>query len=192
MPQMPDFMSWLSPVLKWIVYIILALVGIYVLIRVLANFTTWARGLLNALQNLWQSLFGWRSRGARAEGATLTADGFRPPPRPFSSYPNPFANGTAGDFAPDELVCYSFEALEAWAHERGMGRQQDETPIEFAERLGGRLPALEAPAGRLALLYARVAYGQGSLPAASVEAVRQLWQKLTPAGLESPTAAATG
>jgi hypothetical protein len=191
-PQMPDFVSWLSPVLKWIVYAILALVGIYVLIRVLANFSSWARRLLTSLQNLWQNWFGRRSPRARTEGDAAAEGGFRPPPRPFSAFANPFANGTAGDFAPDELVCYSFEALEAWARERGMGRRQEETPIEFAERLGGRLPALEAPASRLALLYARVAYSQGALPAASVEFVRQLWQKLTPASLEVATAAAGG
>jgi hypothetical protein len=76
------------------------------------------------------------------------------------------------------LVRYSFAALQSWAHERELGRQTDETPLEFTKRLGADLPALEADARQLALLYAHTVYARGSLPANSLEAVRQFWEKL--------------
>jgi hypothetical protein len=185
-PHMPEFMSWLAPVLKWIVYGVLALIAAYALLRIIANFSSWAKGLLQSLQSLWQSLFGWWK--PRQQAAVHTAEEeveFRPRPRPFASFVNPFLAGTAERYTPAQLVRYSFEALEAWACDHGLGRQAEETPLEFAERLGGQLPRLEKPAGQLTQLYARVAYARGGLPASSVDIVRQFWQRLTPAAAEA-------
>jgi hypothetical protein len=72
----------------------------------------------------------------------------------------------------------SFAALQAWAHERDLGRPPEETPLEFAARVGNDVPALDADARQLALLYARAVYADGRLPPESVETVRQFWNKL--------------
>src|SRR5262249_3588768 len=87
-----------------------------------------------------------------------------------------------------DLVCYSFEALEAWAWEQNLARQADETPLEFAERLGRETPNLTAEVRRLANLYARVAYAHGRLPAMAVEVVRQFWRQIEDV-VESPLSA---
>ena len=58
------------------------------------------------------------------------------PPRPFVTFRDPFATGEADGMSPAELVRYSFDAMNAWAFERGHGRRPGETPLEFAERLG--------------------------------------------------------
>jgi hypothetical protein len=76
------------------------------------------------------------------------------------------------------LVRYSFEALQAWAHERDLGRRPDETPLEFVARLGDEVPALEADAVRLANLYVWALYARGPLPASCRAAVQQFWQAL--------------
>ena len=90
--------------------------------------------------------------------------------------------------SPEELVRYSFEALQALAWERGVGRNPDETPLEFAARLGADLPAVESEARRLVALYARAAYARGRLPTSCLPAVRQFWQCLEGAA-ESPLSA---
>lgn len=90
--------------------------------------------------------------------------------------------------SPAQLVRYSFEALEAWAFEHDLPRMTDETPIEFADRVGGDVPALESEAKRLAALYARVLYARGGLPANWRAVVEQFWDKLE-AAAEQPLSA---
>jgi hypothetical protein len=167
--------------LKWIVFALAALAvvffGIRALLRFLANFTGWAKGLLNAWQNLWQSLFGWLSPSAGAGEPALDRES-RPVPRPFALFRNPFSDGTANRYSPEELVRYSFEALEAWAWEQHLGRQADDTPLEFADRIAMETPPLAADCRRLAALYARAAYARGRLPNSCLESLRKFWQKL--------------
>jgi hypothetical protein len=171
----------LGPVLKWIAFAALAVAVLFVLLRsglqFLAGFTEWARRLLDAWNNFWANLFGGR-RGGRKSEEEQDAEAERAIRSvPFSAFPNPFAGGPAG-MAPPELVKYTFAALQAWARERDLGRQPGETALEFAERVGGELPALEADLRRLAALYARAVYARGGLPPNAVELVRQFWERL--------------
>jgi hypothetical protein len=97
--------------------------------------------------------------------------------QPFAAFSNPFAGGRSGMAVP-KLIRYTFAAVQAWAREHHLGRQPGETPLEFAERIGGEVPALEADLQRLATLYARAVYARGGLPANSAELLRQFWQRL--------------
>jgi len=151
-------------VVKWIIYALIALLVLYVLLRALwaflkhlAHFTTWARNLLAALRNLWQSLFAWLPRRSSAKEGAEEAAAARPL-RPFSWYRDPFLTGSAERRSPQELVSYSFDALQAWAREVHLERLPGETPLEFVARLGQEVPALEADAQRLAGLYVQAAY----------------------------------
>ncbi len=171
--------SKLSQFLKWIVFILVGIIVAFLLIRAmlrfLANFSGWAKGILAALERLWRSLFGWLTPSAlHAETAERSAP--TPRPRPFSSFANPFHSGTAS--SPEEVVRYSFEALEAWGYERGVSRQDDDTPLEFADRIGFEQSELANVARRLAARYARAAYGRGKLPPTALDAVKQFWQKI--------------
>ena len=65
-------------------------------------------------------------------------------------FPNPFDTGSARSWTAQELVRYTFAALQAWARERELGRQVGETAQEFAERVAGEVPPLEEGARRLA------------------------------------------
>jgi hypothetical protein len=176
-----SLLAALAAIMKWIVFgLIVLIVGFLVLravLQFLANFTTWAKGLLDALRSLWQGLFGWLSVSGKGEAAAEEVKG-GPPPRPFSSYRNPFHEGSAGHWPPEKLLRYTFEAFQAWAWERELGRRLDETALEFADRIGGEVAALEQDARRLALLYARSLYARGPLPATCAEAVEQFWERL--------------
>jgi Domain of unknown function (DUF4129) len=173
-----NLLASVAPVLKWIVFGVLALVVLFVVVRALlqflANFSTWARDLLA----WWRSLFaGWGRSEDDQDGGDDTA-GKSAPPRPFADFVNPFHDGSAGRWSPDKLVRYTFEALEAWAAERDLARRPEETPLEFAERLGGEMPAIENEVLRLAALYARSLYARGSLPVQSRDFLKDFWERL--------------
>jgi hypothetical protein len=176
-----NLLAGLMKLLKWLVFTILALVVAFVVLRAvvkfLANFTGWAKGLLAALEKLWQGLFGWWGAKPEEDVAVEEPAPVRRP-RPFASFHNPFTDGTSGRRSPEELVRYSFEALEAWAWEHGLGRQTDDTPLEFAERVAAETPGLENSGRRLAALYARAAYARGRLPESCQGMVRQFWRDL--------------
>src|SRR5262249_45447860 len=136
----------------------------------LANFMQWAKDLLDALRNFWANLFG--SRGTQEAGDGEDEDALAGlPRRPFSAFANPFATGEAAGMSPQELLRYTFAAVQAWAWERDLGRQQGETPLEFANRLAEEFPALGVELRRLAYLYARAVYARGELPAGTSDEV---------------------
>jgi Domain of unknown function (DUF4129) len=170
----------LGRILKWIVFGVVALIVVFYLarsgLRFLANFTDWARRLLDSLRAWWQSLFGGNSDDYREEESQDAE--YRPPPRPFADFRNPFLDGNAERLTPNELVRYSFDALQAWAWERDLARRQQETPLEFAARLVDEVPALEAPAQRMASLYARVAYARSRLGPGTLDVLRSFWDRL--------------
>src|SRR5262249_20412397 len=130
-----------------------------------------------ALQAWWDRLFG---RGKKVETAAenVALEGATPQPRPFAAFRNPFRDGSAAKRSPQELVRYSFAALQAWAWEQGLARADDETPLEFPRRLGAERPALDDDARQLAFLFARVVYARGSLPSGTAGAVQQFWGQL--------------
>src|SRR5262249_4740517 len=142
-----------------------------------ANFTGWARSLLDALSRLWAALFGGWRRSARPQREAEAGEEALPP-RPFTAFSNPFADGTASGRTPRELVRYTLAAFQPRGAERDLGRQPGETALEFADRVGGELPALEPDALRLALLFAQAAYARGELPGDCLEALERFWERL--------------
>lgn len=184
-----DMTGNVAKFLKWIVFavvgVVVAGIVVFAILRFLANFTGWASRLLAAWSRFWESLFGRRGGNEKEEEGTGMRKRARPE-LPFSSFHNPFRLGQK--WSPYEMACYTFAAFEAWARDRGLGRQRGETPLEFAERIGAEVPALEGDARRLALIYARGLYGPAELPFAVNEVLRQVWQSLE-TGVEHPLSA---
>jgi hypothetical protein len=181
-PPRPDVVpSWttqLAVALKWLVLGVFALViGFLVLralLRFLANFTSWARWLLEFFRNFWQGL--WPVRRDRDGAEVVREQG--PAPVPFTSFADPFLSGRARRMSAEELVRYSFDALQAWAREHDLPRQTGETPLEYAERLSMEVPPLGAEVRRLAGYYVGLAYAGSDLPEDGREALQQFWQAL--------------
>ncbi len=172
----------LAGVLKWVVFAVVALVVLFVffraVLRFLANFTGWAQSLLDFFRNFWASLFGGPRRTKAAADDRSEEGPAALPEKPFSSFANPFTDGSAGRLSTRELLRYTFAAVQAWARERGMARQPGETALEFVERICGEVPALEDELRRLVMLYGRAEYARGGLPANATEAVREFWDRL--------------
>jgi hypothetical protein len=165
-------------VVKWIVWVVLALViligGGYFLLKYFANFTGWAKGLLD----WFRGLFGKKPAKAKAEEeeAEEEEELLRPPP--FSAFENPFTDGTAKKRTARELAEYTFAAFDAWAWDRDLGRQPDETPSEFAARIAEDFPDLEEPGKALADLYVRAMFSKKDLPADAKSKLAAFWEAL--------------
>ncbi len=128
--------------------------------------------------NLWASLVGRRPSVDHAAAEAAAEEPAAPPLPSFASYRNPFAAGLAGRCAVEELVRYSFEALEAWGREHGCAREEDQTPLEYAQRLARQHARIGPETQVLADLYCRVAYGHEQLAARRRDDLRRLWQQL--------------
>jgi hypothetical protein len=188
-PPLPQVNEEVVTLLKWIVGIVIALVVLFMVLRAaltwLANFTDWARRLLEGLRAFWARLWG----GSKKATGQAEAEARPPPqPQPFASFHDPFQSGEAAAMSVEALVRYSFEALEAWARERKLPRQTCETALEFSERLSGEFPVLEADVRRLADLVAGLAYAPEGVPADCREDLRQFWLILVDAA-ERPLSA---
>jgi hypothetical protein len=172
----PTLPSLPLPALDWLRTPILA-AGVAVLIFGLIRY---GPGLL---QGLWAWL-AWLLTGRWFGGPgkpknEAAAEAAAPePPRPFASYVDPFAAGLDHQFTPDDLVVYSFEALEAWAFEHDLGRAPSETPTEFVQRLGQARAELKTDAARLVGFFVTIVYGRRGYQAEILPPLRKFWQAL--------------
>ena len=178
-PRVP--LDWLGPsaseLLKWAFYGVLILLGAYALWRSRKEVAGALRQALAAWRAFWAWLFGRQGpAGQAAEAASPEAAPVRA--RRLADFVDPFAAGTAGRLSPDELVRYSFEALEAWGRETGTPRHPDQTAHEFVQQVGILAEPLARDARLLADLYCRVAYAPGTLPRRSLRPLEAFWRNL--------------
>lgn len=176
--KLSQVLDGLSDFVRWIVWIVIAvavIVGIAVFfLKYLAPFTKWAKGLLDWLRGL----FGPKLGGPPGESVTTTEVRVERPPPSFLEFTNPFADGTAGRRDLAELAAYSFAALDGWAWDRDQGRKPEETPMEFATRVGHEYPALDEPGYKAAELLVRVMYSRKPLPADARKTLADLWGQM--------------
>jgi hypothetical protein len=134
-----------------------------------------------AFAQFLESLRAWLA-WLRGESAPLTeepaAGAAKPVGRPFRDFRDPFRTGDAQRMSPDQLVSYSFQALEAFCREQGRPRSPDETPLEFAQAVGRDIQRLAQPAAELAELYNWSAYSGGGLPVSARPRLQQFWRCL--------------
>ncbi len=183
----PRVLPSFGVLLKWILYLALAVLIAWAVWKNRNELLAALRDFRQMLADLWNRLFGGKAREVE-KAAAEEAKKARPLPR-FADYTDPFASGAAGRYRPEELVRYTFEALEAWARDVGRPRLPDQTPHEFARCLAAEAAPLAADAGYLAELYCHVAYAHATPAAASVARLSQLWQGMR-AAIARPVAPA--
>jgi hypothetical protein len=177
-PSLPSLgLAWLASVLKWLLYAAVICAAAYWLWRSRHDLGAALRRLLEA----WRDFWGWLFGGKRQQQAAAAEDQQQSdlvPPQRFADFVDPFAAGTADRYRPDNLVRYSFEALEAWARENGLARQPDQTPYEFSQRVGAQMEAMAQDLRVLADLYYQAAYARWTLSAADVRPLAKFWASL--------------
>jgi len=179
---------WLAVAIKWLFYLVLLAIAVYAAWRWRAGLKRelsklWAefKKLLAELRSLWARL--WNREKPEPSAATTEHSPGHSPSRPFASFANPFASGAAASLSPEELVQYSFEALEAWGRENDCPRSPEQTPYEYSTLIARRERSLSGAARDLAEVYSHTAYAGASLVPASADRLRRFWEKLTSAAM---------
>lgn len=125
--------AWLSGGAFWIIVAALVIYAATLYFRDKGVRFGWLLWLWNKIRGGWQevtSMFHLRGRRLDGEGG-LGSKGGRSLPEWLRRKPND----------PDALVRYYYFATLEEAQEAGVGRQQSETPLVYADRLEGRLEA---------------------------------------------------
>ena len=159
-----------------IYYIAIALAVLVVLYLYGRQIFAAIAAFIRDIRNLLSRLFGGKS-SAEDE----IADAVPPPEeslRAFASFQDPFLAGTDDRYSTQQLVNYSFEALQAWARERNCGRSSEQTALEFAAQVGATHERVALPARNLAVLYSQAAYAPGTIGNESRDHLRNLWRAL--------------
>jgi hypothetical protein len=174
MPALSAPASAIYPWIKLLFYLVGLLVVGWLLYRYRISILAAARSLLAALRHFIATLMGK----------------FRPPPPalpaiaktdqlpPFKAFKNPFLTGGDHLWAPEELIVYSYAALQSWALEAASPAGSPRTPREFCRELGEELPEAAPALEHLAFLYGHVAYGATVPGSFNREHLRLIWQYL--------------
>jgi hypothetical protein len=94
-------------------------------------------------------------------------------------FKNPFLTGGDRLWPQEELIIYSYDALQSWVMEQDARNGSPQTPREFCRQLGEEMPEAANALGHLALVYGHVAYG-GSVPGNyDPEHLRLLWNYMS-------------
>lgn len=131
------------------------------------------RSIIAALRRFFLDLTPARKTAAKTEAV----------PRPaqfssFSQYKNPFFAAKDYAWPPEQIVIYSYEAVQVWAKEQGLAAHPEMTAREFCAELSQHHPQLDSHFAELARLYAHAAYAGELPPNSDLEPLRELWRQL--------------
>jgi hypothetical protein len=133
------------------------------------------RSLVAALTQFFRNLFRFSLPGKEP---TVSVEAKRSGRRRFAAFRNPFLAGKNTSRTPEQLVLYSFEALQVWAEEQGIEPRPEQTAREFCSEVSHRFPEINPELNQLSFLYCYAAYGL-SVPAGyDLEPVKKLWRFL--------------
>jgi hypothetical protein len=171
----PTAADWIGRLVKIVLYLIVAAVALYFIIK------HW-QTILATLGRMWdelRNLFGGRRTRSARSGAAAEDILAPAPARPFASFENPFHTGASSRMSPEQLVIYTFRALEAWGYDNNRQRTADQTPLEYAGELGREYPEVADAARTSARLLTRVAYAERAPTDRYPEMLEPVWKSLT-------------
>ncbi|HSY17766.1 MAG TPA: DUF4129 domain-containing protein [Candidatus Acidoferrales bacterium] len=130
------------------------------------------RSIYDAVMKFFRDLFQGGSR--TRQPAVVKAPS--PARRRFASFVNPFLKGEHTSWSKEQLVLYSYEALQAWAEEQGVKPRPEQTSREFCAELGERYPGMVSDLRQLSALYSQAAYRLAVPAGCDLEPVKNLWR----------------
>ena len=135
-----------------------------------------ARSFIAALAQFFRDLFQF---GSRVRRTTLKREEQTPRQRPFAAYLSPFLTGKDKSWTAEQLVFYSYEALQAWAFDQGITPHPQQTAREFCLLLSKTFPDAAAELNRLSFLYGHAAYRNAVPAGCDLAPVKKLWHYLS-------------
>lgn len=164
--NLPALVQWLVMLVLLVVAVIFGIKYRNELVRAAREFMDWINALLGRKK---KSL---TPAAQELEGATTIAELYPP----FSSFSNPFQAGSG--WSREQMVRHMYLAVLSWGYERRVVRGEEETPEEFIRRLARRFPEQQESLSMLGRLYNRIAYARGTISAAEIRPMMELWQWL--------------
>ena len=140
----------------------------------------WDR-IKSALSKFWEKFWAWWNVawfGKKVKEASIEEEEEETPRPTFADFPNPFQSGRAEKMTPDELIQYSYDALQAWAEDANI-RQGEPTPNELANQVGAAEPSLASDSRNLATLVAQSAYSPENVDPAAIDYLRSFWKNIS-------------
>lgn len=158
----------------------------YALLAAIAGLVAWKhrdqlraawREMLAELRNLLNRLLDRRRLISASPDAPLDSETVHP--KAFATFADPFISGTARTMSAEQLIRYSFAALEAWAREQSTPRGPQQTPTEFADRLADRFERLGGGVRELCNMYCYAAYASQTVSKERAMKLDGFWRTLT-------------
>lgn len=175
---MPQLSAAAAPIYQWLKKLFWAaaiVLGIWLV------FFRYRAAIWQALQNIWAGILKFFNDLLGMFQPSTTSVAAAPAPAkvvPFKRFKNPFLTGSDRVWPPEQLIIYSYDALQSWAREQTAPAESPQTPRELCEQLGEEIPDVHVELNHLAYLYGNVVYG-GSLPSGyDPEKLRRIWSYL--------------
>ncbi len=169
----------LGKIIQLLMWIVAALVILWFAFKHREQIMPWIRSFLAEMAEFWNRLWN-RKKKEKPQEAVEHVAAARPGRRlpGFGSFKNPFTTGLADSWSPEQLVVYTFQAMEAWSRDQQCPRDPETTALEFAQETGKRFEPLAAEAAHLGELYSRLAYARGSITRESAMRLSRLWDQM--------------
>jgi hypothetical protein len=178
-PPPPTPAAHLYQLLKWLLWLGgAALIAWWIFRRREMLLQMW-REFWAALAQFFRNLFGFR----------LTLPGTRrqrylAKPKLFAEYQNPFLSGQETTLTPQQLILYSYEALQCWAVEQEITGSPEQTAREFCRQLSGSFSEIAPELNHLAFVHGHASYGTSIPNRYRPELPKQLWDYMSAARLQ--------
>ena len=174
-PELPSLgaLGQLIQVLFWIV------AGGFMLFYLMKNYRTLWKSLREMISGFLTWLSGIFAGTAREQLDTKEKPTEQPERThpPFSSFRDPFASKS--QMSIQELINYSFSALESLGQELGIERKEDQTPNEFSQTMAQHITPLGQSTLRLGNHYSLAAYAPALLNPNCIKDLQTFWQQLS-------------
>ncbi len=166
----------LGKLIKWIFYFLLIVALTWFLITRRKDLWRVIAGWLDTLRQWLHRIFGESEKPQGSKGIQENRLPEQPLPVRFEEFRNPFA--TSGRMSPQQIVIYTFSAVEAWAQAQGYPRARHEPPDGFLARVAHHHAAVAEHLTLLAGSYQDVVYGGRGISQPRLRVLAELWAYL--------------
>ena len=134
------------------------------------------KSIAASIAKFFRDLFSFGSFFNKTAGS---AEPRTPARRPFAKFRNPFLAGQDANWTHARLIMYSYDALRAWAEEKGIAPRPQQTAREFCAEVSERFPEINTELSQFSVLYGQAAYTTTAAEGRDLEPVKSLWRFLT-------------
>jgi len=127
----------------------------------------WA-AILQFFRNLWGFRLTLKLPAAKIQAAQVKR-------LRFAEYQNPFATDETQSWTPQQLILYTYEALQCWAAEQGIHAGPEQTAREFCGHLSESFSEIAPSLNHLAFVHGHASYGTSIPNRYRPEMLKQLW-----------------